>query len=83
MIFSSMILLKIYSECFVVFPFKRDTPWPIDVDTVAFRRSAKAMEVEARHIQFRQCLRLIQRIQAAQATGLQVWLYAPAMASFK
>jgi len=41
------------------------------------------MEVEARHIQFRQCLRLIQRIQAAQATGLQVWLYAPAMASFK
>jgi 7,8-dihydro-6-hydroxymethylpterin-pyrophosphokinase len=78
-----MILLETDSKYFVVFPFERDTPRTIDVDTVAFRQSMKAVEVKAWNIQFCQRLSLIQSFETAQAASQQILPYATAMALFE
>ena len=46
-----MILFKIDPQRIAIFPLKGDTPWAVNVDTVTFRYSVKAVEIESRHIQ--------------------------------
>jgi hypothetical protein len=46
-----MILFEIDPYRLTLLPLKDDTPWAVDVDTVTFRYSLKAVEIEPRHIQ--------------------------------
>jgi hypothetical protein len=45
-----MILFKINPKSFTLFPLKGDTPRAIDMDTVTFGFSMKAVEIESRNI---------------------------------
>ena len=80
---SLMVLLKVNSAYLVIFPFERDAPRAVDVNAVALGSPVEAVEIEARYTQVRQRLGLIQSLQPAQTTRLQVVLYAATAASFK
>ncbi len=41
-----MILYGINLKCITVYPFKGDTPWTIDMNTVKLWRSLKPMKIE-------------------------------------
>ena len=42
-----MILFKVNLKCITGFPFKGNAPWTIDMNTIAFWLSLKAMKIKA------------------------------------
>lgn len=78
-----MILFQVDPQRIASFPLERDAPRTVDVNTVPFGRPLKAMEVEPRHVQVSQDLRLIQGVQAPQTAFLQILPYPAAAATLE
>ena len=78
-----MVLFEIDPQSLTVLPCEGNAPGAIDMDTVPYRGSVKAMKVEARHINLIQCFGLIQNLQPTQTTPLQGRLNLPATTPFE
>jgi hypothetical protein len=69
----SVVLLKVYTHCIAIEPFKCDAPRAIDVQTIP--RGLEAFEwvkVKARQVQLGQFVRCVQCVQSSQSAGLQI-----------
>ena len=64
-------------------PFKSNAPGAIDMNTITLWASLKAMEVEARNVQLRKGLCLIQGLKPSQNSPLQIRPDFSGMTSFK
>ncbi len=78
-----MVLFEIDPQRFTVLPREGYAPRAVNMDTVSYRGSVKAMKVEAWHIDFIQRFSLIQNFQPTQATPLQGRLNLAAATPFE
>ena len=73
-----VVLLQVDPNRLALLPLEGDAPRSVDMQAVALRPAPQGMEVEARDIEVRQGLRMIQGVQPSQRARLEIRPHSPA-----